>query len=263
MKPISYTIKELKINDDPEIGVHAISFVDFPAIEENFEYFADQLPQYWKWTAAPDTEIIETSHEFCKKHAYTSKDRVYTTKEINAWANYDPTTYAFIPESNLFSSFNGDAENYQGDQQIYNCRHRLQKVSFNDIPDHIKKKHEMSSQINFAIENIEKREVSGVVLKSGQFIYRHDADANGNPGYVYFSRDTIRKLKEKFGYNRNITMMHQSSITGSAILLDSWLDEDDNTTRWSMRYKIVGDTLWEHIKARKVLGFSIESIFVF
>lgn len=264
MKPTCFVIKELKINDDPETGIHAISFVDYPAIEENFDYFADEKPQYWKWTAAPDTEIIETSHEFCKRHAYTTKDKIYTKEEINAWGSLPAKEYAFIPESNFFSNFNGEAEDYSGDQQIYNCRHRLQKVPFNDLPNDLKQKHSMNQQINFSIDNAEKREVVGTVLISGKMIYRHNADGLGNPGYVYISRDTIRKLKDKYGYNRTITFQHLEVMTGSAILLDSWLEENDtmNLTKWKMKYKIVGEKLWQHIKARNVLGFSIESLFI-
>jgi len=256
----TYIIKELKINDSPDTGVQAVSFVDLPAIEEQFELFAKEKTQYWKWTSSPDQEIIDTSHKFCKMHAYTSKDRIYTTEQVKSWSSFDQKEYAFIAEGANFMNFDG-TKDFMGDQYIYNCRHRLQKVSQNDIPK-TKLNQEISNQINFAIESIEKQEVVGCVLKSGQLIYRNNADSQGNSGYVWFSRQTIRDIKEKYGYNRNITYMHEKNVTGNAVLLDSWLEEDDTTTKWMLRYKIVGPTLWEHIKARKVMGFSIESIFV-
>ena len=37
-----FIIRELKINDDDITGVQAISFVENPAIETDFEYFAKQ-----------------------------------------------------------------------------------------------------------------------------------------------------------------------------------------------------------------------------
>ena len=108
-----------------------------------------------------------------------------------------------------------------------------------------------------------KREVQGLVLKSNQMIYRTNVDNEGNPGYVYFSRDTVRKLKENYGYNRSISLQHQQNVTGQAILLDSWLEEDDklNETRWFVKYKIIGEKFWQQIVTKKVSGFSIEALF--
>ena len=35
------------------------------------------------------------------------------------------------------------------------------------------------------------------------------------------------QLKEKYGWNRNMTYQHRDNILGKAILLDSYLEEDD------------------------------------
>ena len=95
-------------------------------------------------------------------------------------------------------------------------------------------------------------------------IIRRDVDGMGTPGYIYFSRDTVRKLQKKYGFNRTVTIMHQEDITGAVILLDSWIVENDtmNETQWFVKYKIVSDKLWQLIKEKKVKGFSIESLFV-
>ena len=118
------------------------------------------------------------------------------------------------------------------------------------------------TMVQFSVSDFEKRIVKGMVLQSNQMIYRNDANGEGTPGYVYFSRNTIRQMKEKYGYNRAITFQHNEDITGNAIMLDSWLEEDDvkKSTKWFVSYKIVSDKLWEVVKAKKVIGFSIEAL---
>lgn len=264
----TFSIKELLIDEDnPEHGIHAISIVDNPAIEVPFQYFAKGLLPFWKWTAYPDDEVIETSHEFCKNHAYINDSRVYHTTEVQSWAALKDKT--FIPESNFFASFDDNATNFNGDQQIFNCRHYLERVSsINEVPKN--KRHLITFNnehiINFKIENDEKRIIKGMVLQSNQLIYRNDV-GNGSSGYVYVSKDTIKKLFKKYGFNRSITFQHRDDITGNAILLKSYLVENDNIIQWFMEYKILptitGNKIWNIIKSYGTggMGFSLEAIF--
>lgn len=278
-------IKELVITDlNDETGVQAVSFVDMPAIEENFLYFKDlnmrvvdgvDLDQFWKYTAEPEPELIETSHEFCKRKA----GGVFHISEIRAWGQLDPKEWAFVEESDFFSSFRGVANpSFNCDQQIYNCRHWLKRVrSLDEIPEYKRQmfrghqlRSEFKEQIMFEISSAEKREVVGPVLIPNKMIYRNDL-GDGTDGYVYFSKETIRKIKEKFGFNRTITIQHEKNITGSAILLDSWIYEEGTNNysfevpagTWFMKYKIIGDELWQRIKNKEVMGYSIEAILGF
>lgn len=269
-----FSIKELLIDEEnPELGIHAISIVDDPAIEVPFLYFNKGLLPFWKWTAYPEEELLDNSHEFCKEHAFINKDRVYHTSEIQEWGKLSKANkdiYKFIPESNFFETFDDNVSNFNGDQQIFNCRHYLLRVdSINEVPKEKRHMLNMNKEyiIEFRIDDEEKRIIKGLCLQSGQFIFRNDV-GNGHPGYVYLSRDTIRKLKEKYGYNRSLTFQHRDDITGNAILMKSWIEEDDinNRTKWFMEYKILptstGDKLWNIIKANDgACGFSIEAIF--
>jgi hypothetical protein len=261
-------IRELKINEDDETGVSAISFVDDPAIETNFEYFNKQefaANEYFKYTAAPEPEILETSHPFCKEHA----GKTYHISEINSWTN--PGNTGWVEGSDFFAKFdpNQGGPDYNGgysfrcDNQLWKCRHHLVPVRTPAKPaskifqnaDHF---------VKFSFISEEKREVVGLVLKSNQMIIRKDVDGLGNAGYVYFSRDTVRKLQKKYGYNRSVTFQHQEEITGTVIMLDSWIVELDamNETQWFVKYKVVNDKLWKMIKDKKVKGYSIESLFI-
>jgi hypothetical protein len=275
MKQI-FQIKELTINDSDRTGVECISFVENPAIEEQFEFFKYDIPAilpYFKFTAYPDPEVIATSHPFCKEHA----GRVYHTSEINEWStlNHSKGDYygsGWIDDSNFFQSFDGSgSQGFQGSSQLYQCRHTLVRVaSMDEVPRNKWKYLDMSlseevqnGQVTLQLSDELKREVSGPVLISNKMIYRHNVDGFNNPGYVFFSRETVRKAKEKYGFNRSISVQHKENITGSAILLDSWLVEDEktNTTKWFCKYKIIGEQLWNYIQNKKVLGFSIEALF--
>lgn len=286
--PNKMIIKELIIDDEnEELGVYAVSLVSRPAIESSFEYFNDQqtiklgrrqqkaqeagvnLDEFWVYTAEPDTEILTTSHKFCKQKA----GNVYHISEINAWGNLSQPQkedYKFITDSSFFSTFNGQNDNKNIDQQIFGCRHHFRRArNVDEIPEYKRQifskneKVEMASQkITLKVSDKDKHEISGVALRSGQFIYRKDIDNQGD-GYVYFSRDTIRKLKDKYGFNRTITIEHSLEATGTCILLDSWLVENDeeNYTEWYLKYKVIDENLWNIIKNEEVVGYSIEALF--
>lgn len=273
MKP-TLKVKELKINPDDRTGIELISFVEKPAIEENFEFFKYEIPDvlpFFKFTCAPEPEVIPTSHPFCREHA----GRVYHQSEINEWAKLDHSegnyySSGWIQESDFFQNFDGTTStDFSGSQQLYNCRHTLRRVtSINEVPRN-KWKYldtslsEENGDIYLEMADEEKRIVRGCVLVSGKMIYRNNVDGQNNPGYVFFSRNTVRLAKEKYGWNRSISVQHKDEVTGSAILMNSWLEEDEtlNQTKWYCEYKIIGEKLWEYIKAKKVLGFSVEALF--
>jgi len=268
-------IKELKITDqDILFGVNAISFVSIPAVEDSIlEYFTDngisvafkegKLP-FFRYTANPDPETISTSHEFCRAHA----GKVYHISEIRAFQK----NYEWINDSSFFANFN-DSGDYSCDNQIHNCRHYLVRVSsINEVPRN--KWHMLSAEIpnlpkadeiffEFSEQNDEKHEVKGIALVSGKLIYRNNADGKGNSGYVYFSRQTVRILAQRFGKSNNVTLQHDKDITGACTLLSSEVIEDDvkNESVWLLHYKVADEGLWNQIKKHEVTGLSIEAVF--
>lgn len=262
-----FTIKELKIDEDTNgaQGVQAISFVDRPAIETDFEYFAVQrnsLP-YFKYAGPKDNK----NRNFCSDRV----GKVFHISEINSWK---PTQDDAPTGTPFFATFNNSGgidyqgvQNFRCDSEMFGCRHTLVRVSrTSDVPNN---KRWFEPNIQFTEQHFvkmellsePKREVQGLVLKSNQMIFRNDVDGSGNPGYVYFSKDTVKKLQEKYGFNRSISFQHRDDITGQAILMDSWLVETESETQWFIKYKIVGDKLWEMIKNNTVKGFSIEALF--
>lgn len=251
-----FIIKEMFIGNEDISGVQAISFVQDPAIETPFEYFASKkrilrrpsdmrssdLELKFKWILGGDNNC-----PICERYSMQAPMYLSDWIQLALPRVKQGGTVMGIPVGN------GDGS--PGPYNTYcerNCNCYLEQVE------------ELSKEtmIQFKVENFEKRIVKGLVLKSNQMIYRNDVDGEGNSGYVYFSRQTVRQMKDKYGYNRKITFQHQEDRTGDAIMLDSYLEEDDKTneTKWFVSYKIIGDSLWEVIKTKKVIGFSLEAI---
>jgi len=286
-------LRELIIEEDFD-GVQAISLVTEPAILKNFVHFNDEiqlrvvsldngwtldLDQFWKYTAEPDPETIPTSHKFCKLKA----GNVFHISEIRKWDQYrNKKDYGFIVESQFFKNFQGiNSFSFNVDEQIYNCRHHLKRVRrLSEVPAYKQtmyrkkaptsiKQSKEQTQIQFKV-NKEKREIAGPALIPNLMIYRGDVGNTGQDGYVWLSKKTIKQIKEQYGFNRTLTIQHETNITGRAILLDSWIypDEKEETFgvevpegSWFLRYKIIDEKLWEVIKDRDILGFSIEGMF--
>lgn len=249
------SIRELRIDDTEDTGVQAISFVDFPAIETNFEYFAvskrtiksisditkEDLNVKYKWVLnhGPEAEICPACVKWSEEKPKTLKMWIQTALPRVQVG----TVILDMVATGAHEPYNTFCEG--------NCRCHLEA-----IPDKLQKHFE----VELKIENDEKKEVVGCVLKSNQLIYRHDI-GNG-PGYVWFSSKTIEEIQKKFGYNRNITFQHVQNRTGSVIMMKSWIERDGKETKWMVRYKVIDSNLWKQIKDGVVKGFSIESRFI-
>jgi hypothetical protein len=114
----------------------------------------------------------------------------------------------------------------------------------------------------------------GVVLIPELRILR--LDANQEPYYIYFSRDTIAKAQELYMSQKltdKATLQHAIDIEGTQVV-ESWIVEDterDKTSlyglnaipgSWAISMKINNDHVWNTwVKTRRVKGFSIEGIF--
>ncbi len=120
----------------------------------------------------------------------------------------------------------------------------------------------------------EQMKVIGAMLIPDKLILRVDGD--GNPYYVFFSKETVKAIAEKAMKNKLIDVVnleHDMDDTIDAYMTKSWLVEDtDNDLSnkygmnlpegsWVAEYKIEDKNVWEDIKAGVYKGFSIEGIF--
>ena len=220
MKKVDFVIREVKFNEDNLYqGVYAISLVKNPAIQLGWEIFADKVP-FFRYTASPEPDILPdgSSHKFCKDHS----NKVYHISEINNFNRTDE----WIPESHYFQKFSGDG-NFNIDEQIFFCRHWFKRVQLSEVPKDKVWMMNAENFMKFSIQDNDKHEITGTVMISNKPILRLSVDRGDGtkgPGYVWFSNDTVKKMQEKFGWNRSLTFKHKDIITGSAILLNSWIE---------------------------------------
>jgi hypothetical protein len=128
--------------------------------------------------------------------------------------------------------------------------------------------------VQFASINDEKRLVMGPILVPDKKILR--VDEMGQPYYVFFKPDTIKKLSEKYlenKYTDQTTLEHDKKIDG-VHLVESWIVESRTKDKsslyglslpvgsWVGTFKVTNDSIWnDFVKTKDVKGFSIEGMF--
>lgn len=133
-----------------------------------------------------------------------------------------------------------------------------------------------SLQFSFGAIDEEKRVVAGPLMIPNKFILRRDSD--GEPYYVFFSKDTIKRIQERFNTRglQNVTDVdHDGELLENNILLEQWIIESREhdksryygynslpTGTWFGTYKVNNDETWEKIKDGSVKGFSIAGDFI-
>ena len=100
---------------------------------------------------------------------------------------------------------------------------------------------------------------------------------DGSPYYVFFSKDTIRKMAEKFfklNKHNNTDIQHDWEITTNNTLLESWISESTYHDKaykfgfalpagtWYLSYKINDEQTWADIKSGKLKGYSLAGNFI-
>jgi hypothetical protein len=128
-------------------------------------------------------------------------------------------------------------------------------------------------KLELAEVDAEKRILMGAALVPNKMIYRRRDEEEY---YVYFSKDTIRKVSELFltkGNQNKTTLEHEIQLQGLSVV-ESWIVEDethDKTKKygmnlpvgsWVVSMKVYNDQVWqEFVKTGRVKGFSIEGYF--
>lgn len=126
----------------------------------------------------------------------------------------------------------------------------------------------------FAIDE-DRRVVTGPLMIPNKFILRRDE--NGEPYYIFFKKETIRKMAEKFlklGKQNNTDVQHDNQVTNKNTLLESWISEDKMYDKaykmgfalpmgtWFVSYKINDDDTWNRVKNKELRGFSLAGPFI-
>jgi hypothetical protein len=122
----------------------------------------------------------------------------------------------------------------------------------------------------------EKRIVVGAAMVPNKMIIRYDD--LGNPFYVFFSKDSIKKMANKFLREKRTdetSVEHDGIKLGSnkVFVTESWVSEDPIKDKssfygfslpsgtWYVAMKVLDDKIWKMIKEKSLTGFSVEGLF--
>ena len=127
---------------------------------------------------------------------------------------------------------------------------------------------------NFAIQNEDRRIVSGALMLADTPIYRNDQQGEY---YVIFTKETIEKIAQKFfkkGYQSNVNLMHNENMALEGVTLyESFIVESDRGISalkgfedapqgsWFGSFIVDNDEVWNKIKSGEFKGFSVEGLF--
>lgn len=105
--------------------------------------------------------------------------------------------------------------------------------------------------------------VTGVVLRAGYPIYRHQ---EGREFYIVFTKESIRKYVERFFREKRTSDVNldHSDKTDGCYLIESYFVGRDNRFgveegSWVCTYKVDNSDVWKDIKDGKFKGFSVEA----
>jgi len=128
-----------------------------------------------------------------------------------------------------------------------------------------------SKEFKFSFDD-EQQRIVGPLMIPNKTIIR--ADENGEPYWVYFSEDTIRKIAYKMMKDKlidKVNLEHNSNIKVDGQLEETWIVEDPEHDKqklfgfdfpkgtWIGQYRINDPKVWDMIKEGVVKGFSIEA----
>jgi hypothetical protein len=115
----------------------------------------------------------------------------------------------------------------------------------------------------FKTIDADQRIIAGPAMIPDKLIYRKDPGPDGEEFFVFFNKDTIRELSERFllqGKQNNMTLEHESTLNDLSVV-ESWIVEDSEKDKsamygfdlppgsWFVKVKVLNDDVWNLVKA--------------
>jgi Putative phage serine protease XkdF len=128
----------------------------------------------------------------------------------------------------------------------------------------------------FSVVDEEKKIIVGAAMVPNKMIHRYDD--LGNLYYVFFSKESIKKMADKFLKEKRTdetSIEHNGLKLGSdkVYITESWVSEDpiyDKSNKygfelpagtWFVSMKVNDDKVWKLIKEKALTGYSVEGLF--
>lgn len=133
-----------------------------------------------------------------------------------------------------------------------------------------------NEKMTFAVASEDKMILVGAAMVPNKMIHRYDMF--GNKYYVYFSKESIRKMANRFLKQKRTdetSIEHNGIKLGSdkVYITESWISEDPTKDKsavygfnlpsgtWYVMMKVDDPKVWELVKQNNLSGFSVEGLF--
>jgi len=202
-----------------------------------------------------------------KNRKFCSRMMSLTDKYGLLWRKEDIDRLTLMGKNEEFSLY--DIFQYRGS---FNCRHRWTKVYLKR--EQVTPVDETKfSKESFSLDE-DKRLIVGPLMLPEKLILR--VDDNGDPYFVFFSRETIKQIAAKMMRSKlldRVNIEHNSEDRVNAHMVESWIVEDQEKDKqqvyglshpvgsWLSVYKVDDDRAWKMVKEGKLRGWSIEGYF--
>jgi len=262
-------IYKIRINTE-DTGVDYIALTDDPAIEKNFmafnkfESFSD-YPESAKNNAARGIRLNEELGNKCA----TQVGKVRGQQIANGESLSEDTikrTYSYLSRAKEYYNPN-DPEAcgtisyllWGGEEMLGWCERKISTF-----------------KKTFAIQNEEKRIISGPLIVANLPIYRRDEQGEY---YVVFDAPTTMEIAQKFfklGYQNNVNLNHDPSKKPDGVYMFESMIIDASRGistpsgfetlpdgSWFGSFKVDNDAIWQQVKDGTFTGFSVEGLLGF
>jgi hypothetical protein len=135
---------------------------------------------------------------------------------------------------------------------------------------------EFSKKEKMLFYDDDKRVLVGAAMVPNKMIHRYDTF--GNLYYVFFSKETIKKMADKFLKQKRTdetSIEHNGLKLGAdkVYITESWVSEDPIKDKsaaygfnlpagtWYVSMKVEDPKVWELVKSKMLTGFSVEGLF--
>lgn len=225
--------------------------------------------------------ITSNSRNFCK--AMVRLNKLYTRQEIRDMDSSINTGFRHRGRAYSIFDFKGgvNCKHYWEEVEVYKEGRQTVVMSKGRADGRAGRIATASNDYwrypfsSFSFSDDEQMIISGPAMTPDSLILRKDE--MGNPFHVFFSKDTIKKIAEKFfEYNKmnNTDVNHDDNITTNNTLLESWIVSDPEMDKskamgfnvpegtWFVSYKINDEETWNKIKEGELAGFSVAGQFI-
>lgn len=239
-------------NVDSDMEVDFIALVDKPAIKKDFVRFAEDYAE----------GVIHYTKE---GKPYTGPTHLDSSGRLMSGAVHSADSVYLYHEGEFkqidCANCNHNWQMEEGGESPYKCN----MCGYDNKP----------VQQSFAIQDEEKRIISGPLMIANQRIYRNDPELGEYE--VYFSPETIKKIAIKLakkGFHNNVNLMHSPELKIPGVTLFEIFQSDKSRGIMPMKgfedladgslfgsMYVENDVAWQYVKDGLIKGFSVEGNF--